>query len=56
MLWHRHLRYDPELPVWTNRDRFVMSAGYSSAPLYSLIHPSGVRAVNPRYVALGSRR
>src|SRR6185312_333927 len=29
-LWTRHLRFDPELPVWANRDRFVLSAGHAS--------------------------
>ena len=26
-LWQRFLRFDPEDPIWPNRDRFVLSAG-----------------------------
>src|SRR5438132_6658198 len=46
-LWQKYLRYDPELPIWANRDRFVLSVGHASALLYSLLHPSRVKAVNP---------
>ena len=48
-LWQHHLRFDPELPVWANRDRFVLSDGHASALLYSMLHLTGVRAVNPKY-------
>ncbi len=40
-LWSRHLRIDPQQPQWSNRDRFVLSAGHGSAILYSLLHMSG---------------
>ncbi len=40
-LWSRHLRYDPADPAWTDRDRFVLSAGHGSALLYSLLHLFG---------------
>ena len=44
-LWQHHLRFDPELPVWANRDRFVLSAGHcASTLLYSLLHLAGVQA------------
>ena len=26
-LWQRFLHFDPEHPIWPNRDRFVLSAG-----------------------------
>ena len=29
-LWQRFLRFDPEDPVWPNRDRFVLSNGHAS--------------------------
>jgi transketolase len=29
-LWQRFLRYDPSDPLWPNRDRFVLSAGYDT--------------------------
>jgi transketolase len=52
-LWQRHLRFDPEDPIWPNRDRFVLSAGHASMLLYSLLHLAGVKAVNPKYETLG---
>ena len=45
-LWQQFLRYDPENPIWPNRDRFVLSNGHASMLLYSLIHLAGVREVN----------
>ncbi len=29
-LWQRFLRFDPDDPIWPNRDRFVLSAGHAS--------------------------
>jgi transketolase len=52
-LWQRRLRFDPAHPIWPNRDRFVLSAGHASMLLYSLLHLTGVRAVNPKYETLG---
>ncbi|MBI3270619.1 MAG: transketolase [Planctomycetes bacterium] len=52
-LWQRFLRFDPEEPIWPNRDRFVLSAGHASTLLYALLHLTGVRAVNPSYERLG---
>jgi transketolase len=46
-LWQQFLRYDPEDPIWPNRDRFVLSSGHASMLLYSLIHLAGVREVSP---------
>src|SRR5258708_8063879 len=46
-LWQQFLRYDPENPVWPNRDRFVLSNGHASMLLYSLLHLAGVREVSP---------
>ena len=53
VLWQRFLRYDPEFPIWPNRDRFVLSNGHASMLLYSLLHLTGVKAVNPHYETLG---
>jgi transketolase len=53
VLWQRFLRFDPNNPVWGNRDRFVLSAGHASTLLYSLLHLTGVKAVNPKYEVLG---
>jgi len=52
-LWQRFLRFDPDDPIWPNRDRFVLSAGHASMLLYSLLHLAGVKAVNPEYERLG---
>jgi transketolase len=52
-LWQDFLRFDPQDPVWPNRDRFVLSNGHASMLLYSLLHLTGVRAVNKDYEALG---
>jgi transketolase len=46
-LWQQFLIYDPEDPIWTNRDRFVLSNGHASMLLYSLIHLTGVRDQSP---------
>jgi transketolase len=53
VLWQRFLRYDPEDPIWPNRDRFVLSNGHASMLLYSLLHLTGVKAVDPKYETLG---
>src|SRR5947199_2104912 len=42
-LWQRFLRFDPENPLWPNRDRFVLSAGHASMLLYAVLHLTGVR-------------
>jgi transketolase len=52
-LWQRFLRFDPEHPIWPNRDRFVLSVGHASTLLYSLLHLTGTKAVNPKYEVLG---
>ena len=52
-LWQRFLRFDRDDPIWANRDRFVLSAGHASMLLYSLLHLTGVKAVNPQYERLG---
>jgi transketolase len=52
-LWQRRLRFDPDDPIWPNRDRFVLSNGHASMLLYALLHLCGVKAVNPKYETLG---
>ena len=53
-LWQRHLRFDPNDPIWPNRDRFVLSIGHASMLLYSMLHLAGVKAVNPAYESVGA--
>jgi transketolase len=52
-LWQRFLRFDPDDPIWPNRDRLVLSVGHASMLLYSMLHLTGVKAVNPEYERLG---
>ena len=52
-LWQRFLRFDPQDPIWPNRDRFVLSAGHASMLLYALLHLTRVRAVDPDYEVVG---
>ena len=52
-LWQRFLRFDPEDPIWPNRDRFVLSNGHASMLLYAMLHLTGVKAVNDKYERLG---
>src|ERR671913_494430 len=52
-VWQRFLRFDPNQPIWSNRDRFVLSAGHASTLLYSVLHLAGVKSVNPVYETLG---
>jgi transketolase len=52
-LWQRFLRFDPDDPIWPNRDRFVLSAGHASMLLYALLHLCQVKAVDPDYETLG---
>ena len=53
-LWQHVLRFDPDDPIWPNRDRFVLSIGHASMLLYSVLHLTGVKSVNPKYEVLGS--
>jgi len=52
-LWQQFLHFDPQDPVWPNRDRFVLSIGHASMLLYALLHLTEVRAVSKDYEALG---
>jgi transketolase len=52
-LWQRFLRFDPDDPIWPNRDRFVLSAGHASMLLYSMLYLTGVKAVDPDYEVVG---
>src|SRR5439155_944071 len=52
-LWNRVMRFDPQDPIWPNRDRFVLSNGHASMLLWSVLHLSGTCAVNPDYERLG---
>jgi transketolase len=52
-LWNRVMRFDPQDPIWPNRDRFVLSNGHASMLLWSALHLSGTQAVDADYERLG---
>jgi transketolase len=52
-IWNRVMRFDPEDPIWPNRDRFVLSNGHASMLLWSILHLTKTRAVNAGYENLG---
>jgi transketolase len=52
-LWQQYLRFDPDDPIWPNRDRFVLSNGHASMLLYAMLHLTGVKAVDAKYETLG---
>jgi transketolase len=41
VLFSRFLRFDPRVPDWPDRDRFVLSAGHGSMLLYALLYLLG---------------
>ena len=54
-IWQNFLRFNPEDPIWPNRDRFVLSNGHASMLLYATLYLSNVKAVNAKYERLGER-
>ena len=51
------MRFDPQDPIWPNRDRFVLSNGHASMLLWSVLHLTGTQAVNADYeTAWAARR
>lgn len=52
-LWNRVMRFDPQDPIWPNRDRFVLSNGHASMLLWSILHLTKTQAVNADYETLG---
>jgi transketolase len=47
VLWNRVLRFDPDEPLWPDRDRFVLSCGHASMLLYAVLHLAGVQQLGP---------
>ena len=47
-LWRAFLRFDPDDPLWPNRDRFVLSNGHASMLLYAMLHLAGVKDLTGR--------
>jgi transketolase len=53
-IWNRVLRFDPQDPIWPNRDRFVLSNGHASMLLWSVLFLTGTQAVNAEYEKVGA--
>jgi len=53
VIWNEVLRFDPQDPIWPNRDRFVLSNGHASMLLWSVLYLTETRAVNAQYERLG---
>jgi transketolase len=45
VLWTRFHKFDPNAPLWPDRDRFVLSAGHGSLLLYALLHLTGYQGM-----------
>jgi len=52
-IWNRLMNFDPQDPIWPNRDRFVLSNGHASMLLWSILRLTQVQAVNADYERLG---
>src|SRR5258708_64838 len=52
-IWNRVMRFDPQDPIWPNRDRFSLSNGHASMLLWSVLHLTKTQAVNADYERLG---
>ena len=52
-LWNRVMHFDPQDPIWPNRDRFVLSNGHASMLLWSVLHLTRTQAVDADYERLG---
>jgi transketolase len=41
VLYHKIMKYNPKDPLWSDRDRFILSNGHASALLYGVLHLTG---------------
>jgi transketolase len=41
LLFHKFMKYNPKDPLWSDRDRFILSNGHASALLYGVLHLAG---------------
>ena len=41
LLFHKLMKYNPKDPLWSDRDRFILSNGHASALLYGVLHLTG---------------
>lgn len=56
-IYFHEMRYDPQDPQWTGRDRFVLSTGHYSIAMYAVLAEAGYISVDelPSYGLNGSR-
>jgi transketolase len=58
VLFTQFLKFDPAAPLWSDRDRFVLSAGHGSMLLYALLYLTGYETMTieqiKRFRQLGS--
>jgi transketolase len=52
-IWNRVMAFDPQDPIWPNRDRFILSNGHASMLVWSILHLTKVQAVNADYEMVG---
>jgi transketolase len=52
-IWNRVMNFDPQDPIWPNRDRFVLSNGHASMLLWSVLHLTKTQAVDAEYESVG---
>lgn len=52
-IWNRVMHFDPQDPIWPNRDRFVLSNGHASMLLWSILHLTRTQTVDANYERLG---
>ena len=46
VLFSEYMNFNPHQPKWSNRDRFVLSAGHGSMLMYSLLYLTGYKDIN----------
>ncbi|MCF6322117.1 MAG: transketolase [Rhizobiaceae bacterium] len=59
VLFSKFMKFDPKTPDWSDRDRFVLSAGHGSMLLYSLLYLLGYEDIDlnqiKKFRKLGSK-
>jgi transketolase len=53
VIWNEVMRFDPQDPIWPNRDRFILSNGHASMLVWSVLYLTETLAVNAEYEDLG---
>ncbi len=46
VLFRKFMKFDPKMPRWADRDRFVLSGGHGSMLLYSLLYLTGYEKIS----------